>query len=464
MNTPANHALRSLPQVVLLRCAVWLSALSLAISPCLLSPAVAVDGPSERDATKPAAEDAVASEKRFQPSEAVQAALLPLFKSIADADGSRAKVELSIETVIQGEIISREQSTFQIASTFPNRFTIYHKSEVDSKRIFSDGKTSTVALSPKAYYQLPQVWNNQSVVTSAPVDLGPYPEPMLALTLAGVDPSISFFGGMSSVDALGKTKFRGTTDSVHVRGQQDDGVVWDLWITDKSPAVPLRLLVNLTPMLQASGQVHVPKGYGLSLRYDFASWRMTGAVDDKLFRFTPSNDSTQYESLADYQSKTTDFVSQHPLLGKPTPAYALTLLDGSKVTSAELQGKVVVLDFWTTVCTPCVQAIPTIKSAVNEFADQDVVFYAINAGENANLVSGFANEQAWGVEVVVDPDGRLRETFSAKEIPLSFVLGRTGIVESVHRGTSETEALKKQFHDELDVLVRGGRIASFQPE
>lgn len=469
MNILVTHLLRILSQRKLLRCAVWLSFVSLAIVPCIHSPVVAADdqnaeATTKADTTELEVGDTDASEKQFQPSDAVKAALLPLFTAIADADGSRATVELSIESVMHGEILSREQSTFQIASKFPDRYTIYYKSEVESKRIFSDGKTSTVALSPQAYYELPRVLNNQSVVTGAPVEFGPYPEPMLALTLAGVDPSISFLGGMSSVDALGKTKLRGRTDCVHVRGQQDDGVVWDLWISDNDNPVPLRLLVNLTPMLQASGQVHVPEGYGLSLRYDFASWRMTGAVDEKLFRFAAGKDAIKYESLDDYQSKTTSDDSQHPLLGKPAPAYTLTLLDGSKVTSAELKDKVVVLDFWATWCAPCMQAMPTIKSSVAKFADQAVVFYAVNAGENASLVSGFANEQAWGVDVVVDPDGTLTEAFSAKDIPLTLVLGRGGIVESVHEGTSGTEALKKQFHDELDVLVRGGRIASFQPE
>lgn len=469
MNGLVTHPLRILSQRRLLRCAVWLSVASFAIVSYIHSPVVAADDQNAGATTKAATTelevgDSDASEKTFQPSEAVKAALLPLFTAIADADGSRATVELSVETVMHGEILSREQSTFQIASKFPDQYTIYHKSEVDSKRIFSDGKISTVALAPQAYYELPHVWNNQSIVTGAPVEFGPYPEPMLALTLAGVDPSISFFGGMSSVEALGKTKLRGRTDSVHVRGQQDDGVVWDLWISDDDRPVPLRLLVNLTPMLQASGQVHVPEGYGLSLRYDFASWRVTGAVDEKLFHFAASKDAIKYNSLEDFRSRTTADVDRHPLLGKPAPAYTLTLLDGSKVTSTELKDKIVVLDFWATRCTPCMEAMPTIKSSVAEFADQDVVFYAVNAGENASLVSGFANEQAWGVDVVVDPDGTLTESFSAKDIPLTLVLGRGGIVESVHVGTSGTEALKKQFHDELDVLVRGGRIASFQPE
>ncbi len=438
--------------------------MTLSMTTFLNNSRAAADEPDSRAETKTDSVDAGTDATEFQPSDAVKAAVLPLFTAIADADHSRAKVELTVETVMHGEIISKERSTFQIASKFPDQYTIYHKSEDGSKRIYSDGETSTVALSPQAYYELPSIRNNQSVVTSTPISLGPYPEPVLALTLAGVDPSMSFFGGMLSVEAMGKTKFRGRTDSVHVRGHQDDGVVWDLWITDDERPHPLRLLVNLTPMLQASDQVHVPEGYELSLRYDFVSWRVTGEVDDKLFRFAASQDATQYDSLADYQRKTADELGSHPLLGKPAPTYTLTLLDGSKVSSEDLKDKIVVLDFWATWCIPCTEAMPVIKSAVDQFADEDVVLYAVNAGENANLVSGFVSQQDWGIDVAVDPKGTLIDAFSAQEIPLTFVIGANGIVESTHMGFAGEEALAKQFKDELEVLVQGGRIASFQAE
>ncbi len=438
-------------------------AASSALGVAVADDAKATDTANATDAAK--VENKTNAEKpTFEPSDEVRAALLPLFTAIADADVSRAKVELSVETVMHGEILSTEHSTFQIASKFPGKYTIYHKSDEDRKRIYSDGEVSTVAVSPEAFYELPEVLNNQTLVTRTPIDIGPYPEPMLALTMAGVDPSVTFFGGMLSVDLIGETLFRGRTESIRIRGTQDDGVIWDLWMTDEEQPRPLRLLVNLTPMLAASGQVHVPQGYELSLRYDFLSWRVTGEVEDKLFRFVPPTDATKYESLADYQEKIANAIGSHPLLGKQAPDYSLTLLDGSEVTAKDLEGKTVVLDFWATWCGPCMRAMPVIKSAVDQYADKNVVFYAVNAGENASLVTGFAGEQDWGVEVAVDPTGKLMNAFSAKKIPLTLVIAPSGIVEAAHVGYPGKEALLKQFQDELEVLTQGGRIASSETE
>ncbi|MEO9591548.1 redoxin domain-containing protein [Rhodopirellula bahusiensis] len=399
----------------------------------------------------------------FELSDDVRDALTPLFSRILKADVSRATVELSAETVMGGKVVETADSVYQIASKYPNQYTVYYKSADDRKRLYSDGEKGVVALTPEAFFRLPQVASCQELATRSEINLGPYPEAVLALTLAGVDPAVTFLGGMKSVEVAGKTKYRGSIQSIHLRGQQKDGVSWDLWISDEGEPRPLRLLVDLTPMLVATGQVAVPQGYAYSLRYDFKSWRVTGEVDDKLFQYTPPREAVEYESLEEYQQQAAQELAEHPLLGESVPDFELTLLDGSIVRKADLKGKVIVLDFWATWCGPCLQAMPVIAETTRKFADKDVQFYAVNVGESSSLVKGFVSEQDWDVSVASDPDGDLIEAFTAKSIPLTLLIAPTGIVEAVHQGFPGEAELKQQFTDELEVLVQGGRIASSVP-
>ena len=45
----------------------------------------------------------------------------------------------------------------------------------------------------------------------------------------------------------------------------------------------------------------------------------------------------------------------------PAPAFELTLVDGGKISLADLKGQVVLLNFWATWCPPCRTSIPHIN-------------------------------------------------------------------------------------------------------
>ena len=390
----------------------------------------------------------------------VKETLIPLFSSIAKADVSRVTVELSSETLVNGAVIDTRVSTYQIASIHPDKFTIYLKEPDQRTRIYSNGKEMTVALAPEAYYEIPEPLFVQEAVSELPLPMGPYPEPVLALSLAGVDPSLTFLGAMKSVEVADRANFRGKVPAIHLRGVQDDGVSWDFWMTKDEQPKPLRLLVDLTQMLAATNQVAMPAGYQYQLRFDFLAWRMNGDVDEKLFKFKPPGNATKYDSLAHYHESVAREVSEHPLLGQDAPAFQGTTLDEQTVSSKKLAGKVVVLDFWATWCEPCLTAMPVMSEVAKEYADKDVIVYAVNIGEDPSRVRGFVGEQDWDMNVLLDPKGEIAKAFSADAIPLTLVIGQDGKVESTHVGFAGHDALRERLTDELEVLCIGGRIAS----
>ncbi len=393
-------------------------------------------------------------------SESVREALVPLFSSVAMADVSRVTVDLAAESAVGGQVMNRQTSTYQIASIKPDQFTIYFKEAHQRTRIYRDAKSMTVAMSPQAYLRLSHPISIQQAAISLPVPMGPYPEPIMALSLAGVDPAVSLFVGMSSVELIGDEKLRGETPATHVRGIQRDGVTWDLWVSAGEDRKPLRLVIDLTEMLKTSGQVSVPEDFSYQLRADFLSWRMTGEVDEELFRFTPPSDAVEYGSAEEYYESLAGVVTEHPLLGQPAPPLAGKDLEGVEVNSDDLAGKVVILDFWATWCRPCIAAVPVIKEVADQFEERGVVCYAVNTGEDRDLVRGFVSQQGWDISVLLDSDEAIAEAFKADAIPQTVVIGKTGIIESVHIGFAGTEALKKRLTEELEVLSVGGKIAS----
>ena len=380
------------------------------------------------------------------------------------ADVSRATVELSAETLANGVVVDRQKSTYQIASIHPNKFTVYLKQPDQRTRVYCNGESMVIALAPDAYFRMPNALETQVAVFDPPVPLGPYPEAVMSLTLAGADPALSMLGGMESVEIVDRSKFRGKIDSIHLKGVQDDGVEWDFWITQGKNPKPLRLLVNLTSMLRDNAQMQMPEGYSYELRFDFLAWRMTGEVDEKLFSYKPAADATEYESLEDYYEQIAGAASRHPLLGKAAPKFEAKLLSGNRVTPKDLAGKIVVMDFWASWCTPCVEAMPVLQDVCAKHAQDDVVLVAINVGEDLAKVKEYAREQGWkNLNIILDEDMKVSKQFTADVIPLTMVISKKGIVESMHFGYAGAEALEERLIDEIEVLAQGGIIESAEP-
>jgi thiol-disulfide isomerase/thioredoxin len=82
-------------------------------------------------------------------------------------------------------------------------------------------------------------------------------------------------------------------------------------------------------------------------------------------------------------------------LNVPAKAFKVTDLEGKVLDSASLKGKIVIIDFWATWCTPCVQELPELEAYKKKLAGRkDVVLLSLNVTEEAKQVRDFAQRRA----------------------------------------------------------------------
>lgn len=113
-----------------------------------------------------------------------------------------------------------------------------------------------------------------------------------------------------------------------------------------------------------------------------------------------------------------------------TPEYAVELFDGTRLTSGDLRGKVVVLNVWATWCPPCRVEIPALQSLHEDTGDGgDVVVLGLSTDiEGARVVAPFLAER--GVTYANGPlDRETRRALGGiSHTPTTFVIGPDGVV------------------------------------
>jgi peroxiredoxin len=128
--------------------------------------------------------------------------------------------------------------------------------------------------------------------------------------------------------------------------------------------------------------------------------------------------------------------------------FTLSDLQGKSWRLKDLQGKVVLVNFWATWCPPCRKEMPDLQSLYVRFQGQGFVVLAISDEENAK-VAPFIAERAITYPVLLDPGRKVNGLFQIEGIPKSFVYDRNGrlVVQSIDMRT------QKQF---LDMLAQAG--------
>lgn len=106
-----------------------------------------------------------------------------------------------------------------------------------------------------------------------------------------------------------------------------------------------------------------------------------------------------------------------------------TLNDGRRVTLADYQGKVLVLDFYATWCAPCRESIPRLSALQKKYGAQGLQIVGLNVGgpDDRIKVTDFARELAIQYPLGF-PDKSLTDLFLSDDqtIPQTFIFRRDG--------------------------------------
>ncbi len=112
-------------------------------------------------------------------------------------------------------------------------------------------------------------------------------------------------------------------------------------------------------------------------------------------------------------------------IGEKVPEFSMTDIDGNGISSKDLLGKVVVLNFWFATCKPCIEEIPALNEVYKKYKDHPEVVFASITFEEKNKVISFLKKHPLDYPVISDARDICRK-FSVNSYPTNIVIDKEG--------------------------------------
>ncbi|MFW2390189.1 MAG: TlpA family protein disulfide reductase [Polyangiales bacterium] len=113
---------------------------------------------------------------------------------------------------------------------------------------------------------------------------------------------------------------------------------------------------------------------------------------------------------------------------------------GKKVDLEELEGKVVLIDFWASWCGPCKQEMPVLEALHKKYEDRGLVIVGVNIDNNSKKMNNFLKATPVSFRLVHDRKLAVASKYEPGTMPTSYFVSRDGKIRYVHEGFRKKDA------------------------
>jgi thiol-disulfide isomerase/thioredoxin len=140
-----------------------------------------------------------------------------------------------------------------------------------------------------------------------------------------------------------------------------------------------------------------------------------------------------------------------------SPDFSFITLDGEYMTSDDLRGNVVLLDFWATWCGPCEVALPTLRKLAEKMEEEPFILISVS-NEDEELLKEFVEENEMTWPQVRGQRGYLNgNLFDVSGIPAYFLLDHEGFI--LYRTTGWSSRKGRMLSSDTSRAIKNAKKA-----
>lgn len=157
------------------------------------------------------------------------------------------------------------------------------------------------------------------------------------------------------------------------------------------------------------------------------------------------------------------------VVGQPAPTFTLTDLHGKNWRLADLQGKVVFLNFWATWCQPCLQEMPSMAALNRKMPADAFQMITILHNDRPEIAGNLAQKMGLTFPVLVDANSIAARQYGLTGVPETYIIDPQGILREKFIGPLNWDSpaaldLMAKYLPEPAEQSEAGANASPQPQ
>lgn len=133
--------------------------------------------------------------------------------------------------------------------------------------------------------------------------------------------------------------------------------------------------------------------------------------------------------------------------GKAAPSWKLPVYGtADSVSLQQLQGKVVMLEFWIAHCGPCIESVPTLNDLKKKYEKSGLALWAMNIRDSKEVIEAFVSKRKPDYGILCG-DNTTAKAYGVNYFPCVVLIDKKGQV--FYAGNFEKEKIEKLIQDNL---------------